>query len=173
MRSFQTPLPRLEAYSKFFFGNVQLSGNLGYLDAHYGAFTAAPIASAYGYLFPVGALSFDASGNRIENSPQWSGIAAIDFTPEIGNYRFTAHLDYAYRGKVFYDPSNVAIATQHGYGLINANVSIGPERGVRLEAFVKNLTDKKYFLLIAGNGLVPAGLSGDPRTYGVRLGFEF
>ena len=153
--------------------DLQLSGNVAYLDAHYGAFTTAPIASAYGYLFPVGAISFDASGNRIENSPRWSGIAAIDYTPKIGNYRFTAHVDYAYRGMVYYDPSNVAIASQQSYGLVNANVSIGQERGIRLEAFVKNLADKKYFVLIAGNGLVPAGLSGDPRTYGVRLGLQF
>ena len=153
--------------------DVQLSGNLAYLDAHYGSFTAAPIASAYGYLFPAGTISFNASGNRIENSPEWSGVAAIDYTPKIGNYRFTAHFDYAYRGNTFYDPSNVEIASQQPYGLFNANVSIGPERGIRLEAFVKNLTDKKYFVLIAGNGLVPAGLSGDPRTYGVRIGFEF
>ena len=153
--------------------DVQLSGNVAYLDAHYGSFTAAPIASAYGYLFPTGAISFDASGNRIENSPQWSGIAAIDYTPKVGNYRFTAHLDYALRGKVFFDPSNVAIASQGPVGLFNANISVGPERGVRIEAFVKNLTDKKYFVLIAGNGLVPAGLSADPRTYGVRIGFEF
>lgn len=74
---------------------------------------------------------------------------------------------------MFYDPSDIAIASQQPYGLLNANVSIGPERGIRVEAFVKNLTDKKYFVLIAGNGLVPAGLSGDPRTYGVRVGFEF
>lgn len=153
--------------------DLQLSGNLAYLSAHYGSFPKAPVASAYGYLFPGGTISFNASGNRIENSPQWSGIAAIDYSPMVGNYRFTAHLDYAFRGKVFYDPSNVAISSQKSYGLVNANVSIGPERGIRLEAFVKNLTDKKYYVLIAGNGLAPAGLSADPRTYGGRVSFQF
>ncbi len=153
--------------------DLQLSGNISYLEARYGVFPAAPIASAYGFLFPAGTLSFDASGNQIEGSPDWSGVIGLDYTPRIGEYQLTAHIDYAYRGKVFYDPSNIALVSQRPYGLINANLSIGQERGFRIEAFIKNLTDKKYYLTIAGNGLVPAGVGGDPRTFGVRFGYSF
>lgn len=158
--------------------DVQLSGNISYLHARYNTFKTASVSGAYAALIPnqnvvAGVATFDASGREIEGSPEWSGIVGIDYTPMIGEYRFMAHADYAVRGKVFYDPSNIAIASQGSYGLVNANIGIGPEHGWKVEAFVKNLADKNYFLTIGGNGLVPGAIAGDPRTYGLRVGFEF
>lgn len=53
--------------------DVQLSGNLAYLSAHYGAFTTAPIASAYGYLFPAGTISFTRPATASRTAPNGAG----------------------------------------------------------------------------------------------------
>ena len=157
---------------------LQFSANLSYLRARYGRFTSASVSSAYATLIPnqvvvAGVASFDASGKQIEGSPEFSGVIGVDYSPHVGQHLLTTHIDYTYRGSVFYDPSNIAIASQGSYGLINASIGLGLEHGWKLEAYVKNAIDRKYYVTIAGNGLVPGGIAGDPRTYGLRAGVQF
>jgi iron complex outermembrane receptor protein len=91
----------------------------------------------------------------------------------VGKYRLTVHADVAWRSKASFDASNIALATQPGYSLFNANIGFGEEHGWRLEAFGRNLTDKKYYSFLAGNGIAPGGVVGDPRTYGIRASFQW
>lgn len=160
---------------------VQLSFNLSYLDTRYREFTTASIATSYARLIPnqrpggvPGVNVFDASGNRLESTPRWSGVVGVDLTPPVGDgYRLDAHVDLGFRGLTYFDASNIAIASQKAYALLNANVGFGPLTGWKVEAFVKNALDRKYYQVISGSGSEPAGIVGDPRTYGVRLGYTF
>lgn len=160
---------------------VQFSANLSYLDARYRTFTTASVATAYATLIPnqrasdiPGVSIFDASGNRLESTPRWSGVFGVDLTPHLsGPYRFSAHADYAFRGRAYFDASNIAISSQKPYGVLDANIGFGPETGWKIEAFVKNATDKKFYQTISGSGNEPGAIVGDPRTYGVRVGYTF
>jgi outer membrane receptor protein involved in Fe transport len=44
-----------------------------------------------------------------------------------------------------------------------------PNSAWRVEVFGNNLTNKAYSQSDIANGLVPAALVGDPRTYGVQV----
>ena len=160
---------------------IQFSFNLSYLDARYRAFTTASVATSYATLIPgqrpsgvPGVNVYNASGNRLESTPKWSGVVGIDWTPRISDaYRFNAHVDVAFRGRTFFDASNIPISSQKRYGLLNANVGFGPDVGWKVEAFVKNAFDKKFYQVISGSGPEPGGIVGDPQTYGIRLGYTF
>lgn len=107
---------------------VQISANLSYLDAKYRKFTTASIATSYANLIPNqvvrnGVATFDASGNRLQATPRWSGVFGIDLTPNVSaEYDLDVHIDYAFRGRAFFDASNIPISSQKSYGLLNANI---------------------------------------------------
>lgn len=157
--------------------DVQLTMNTSFLDAKYRNFPNASIPGGFAAYTPnqvcvAGVCRIDASGNRLDNAPRASGVVAIDYSPLIGDYKLAVHLDYTWRSRAFYDPSNIELASQPGYGLINANLGFG-SNGWKLEAFANNLADKKYYVIIAGNGLAPGAIVGEPRTYGVRVGYSW
>jgi iron complex outermembrane recepter protein len=162
---------------------LQLSANLAYLDTRYLDFPKASIASAYAALIPnqtcTGAgptllCTYNATGNRLEATPEWSGVFGLDYSQQVGsNLGLDVHVDYAWRSSATFDASQIAVSRQKAYGLLNASIGIGPDTGWKVEAFVKNATDTKYYQVIAGNGIATGGIVGDPRTYGVRVGFSF
>ncbi|WP_174278363.1 TonB-dependent receptor [Sphingomonas bacterium] len=163
----------------------QFAGNASYLDATYQSYPRAALPAGYFNFVPVARRSCtslappvcftDASGNHLSSAPRFSGLLAADYTPEVGAFRFGAHLDFAFRSRTYYDASNNLFSSQPALGLFNANLSLGPpgETAWRLELFAKNLTDRKYYQVISGSGQVPGGIIGDPRTYGARIGYRF
>jgi iron complex outermembrane receptor protein len=158
--------------------DLQLTVNAAYIDATYKSFPTASVAAAYAAFVPnqnivAGVRTFNATGNVLDGSPKFSGLAAIDYSPQIGKLELTAHVDLSWRSKAYFDASNIAFATQPGYSLLNASIGIGEDNGWRLEAFGRNLTDKKFYSFLAGNGLVPGGVVGDPRTYGIRASYKW
>ena len=155
---------------------LQLSGNLSTLDAKYKSYPAAAIPGGFSAFTPnqncvAGACTIDASNKYLTGSPKLSGVAAADYKTWWDAYAYSAHLDYAWRSRTYFDPSNIPQSAQDAYGLFNASVSIGsPIEGKwRVDLYGKNLADKKYFLVVAGNGFTAGGIVGDPRMYGVRL----
>jgi iron complex outermembrane receptor protein len=158
--------------------DIQLTANTSFLDAKYRSFPNASIPGGFAAYTPnqicvAGVCTINASGNRLDNAPRGSGVVAIDYSPRLADLRLAAHLDYTWRTRAFYDPSNIEIASQKGYGLFNANIGVGPDRGWKLELFVNNLADKKYYVIVAGNGLAPGAIVGEPRTYGIRAGYTW
>ena len=153
---------------------LQFSGNISALDAKYDRFPAAPIPGGFAQFFP-GKTTVDASHNYLTGAPKLSGFAAADYSQPWDNYRFDAHVDYAWRSRTYFDPSNIPQSSQDAYGLVNAYLGFSPSAKDiwRLELFGKNLTDRKYFQVIAGNGFTPGGIVGDPRTYGIRAVLKF
>jgi iron complex outermembrane receptor protein len=157
---------------------LQLSGNVSILDATYDSFPTASIPGGLTAFVPgqtcvAGICTINASGHRLDDSPKFSGLVALDFTPHIGAYTLNAHVDVAWRSRVYFDPSNVAVASQSGYALVNANLGFGQQTGWRIEAYVRNLANKGYYQTISGNGIVPGAIAGDPRTFGIRVGFDW
>jgi iron complex outermembrane receptor protein len=160
--------------------DLQFSAIGSFLDARYESFPTASIPGGFSPYVPNqncvgGVCTIDASGNFLSDAPEWSGMFAVDYTPTIGAYELAFHVDYSYRSERYFDPSNVAIASQDGYGLLNGNIRFSPldNSGWEIGLFGRNLTDEDYYQTVSGNGIVPGGIVGDPRTYGVRVGVSW
>jgi iron complex outermembrane receptor protein len=162
--------------------DVQLSGNVSYLSAKYENFPAAAIPGGFNAFVPdqhcvAGVCTINVSGNYLNDAPRYSGLVAFDYSPRVGGYYVMAHVDVASRSRTYFDPSNVPISSQAGYTLVNGNLGfgtgVGGDRGWTVQPYVKNATNTKYYLTISGEGLVPGAIVGDPRTYGVRVGYNW
>ncbi|HEY0801174.1 MAG TPA: TonB-dependent receptor [Steroidobacteraceae bacterium] len=159
---------------------LQISANVAVLSAKYDSFPTAAIAGGFSKYVPdqncvAGVCTIDASGKYLNDAPKVSGMVAIDYSPQIGNYNLTTHVDYAYRSATYFDTSNIPISSQRSYGLVNANLGFGPadKKGWEIQPYAKNITNRQYYLTISGNGAVPGAIVGDPRTYGVRLNYHW
>jgi iron complex outermembrane receptor protein len=154
---------------------VKLTANLSTLDATYKSYPGAVVPSALvpfvtGVVCVGSVCTADASGHRMNAAPKLSGMAAIDYTTTgFGGRTVNAHLDYTWRDRTFFDPSNVDVMSQKAYGLVNAQIGIALSSNWGLQLWGKNLGDAKYFLVTAGSGTVPNGQPGDPRTVGMKL----
>jgi len=117
----------------------------------------------------------NASGNRLNNAPKFGAVVAIDYHHPISeNIDFSGHVDYTWRDRTYFDPSNALIMSQAPYGLFNAHIVFAlPRNNWRLELFGKNLTNKGYLLATSASAIVPNGLAGDPRTYGARISYHW
>ncbi|MEH3105370.1 MAG: TonB-dependent receptor [Sphingomonas phyllosphaerae] len=64
----------------------------------------------------------------------------------------------------------------NGYTLVNARLGFRTDSGVNVFGWVRNLFDTEYYEVLAttpGNTGLIAGNVGDPRTYGLTVGFGF
>ena len=159
-----------------------LSANGSLLDARYSRFTTASVAAA---LVPLIAANprynaargiYDATGNRLNQSPRYSGTIAAqnDFPIDSRGSIVTLRGDIYVQGRTFYDPQNSVYTDQPPYALLNAQLGYSsPDKTFSVTAFVKNLADKQYLFAFQANGVEPAGFAGAPRTFGVRVGKKF
>ena len=161
------------------FGGLEITANLAYLDATYGAFTRDSVPSALGP-FLVGqtrynarTATYDATGNRLNDAPRFSGLFAAQYTWPLGagsDRSLFGRAEISFKSRQFYDPSNAEIMSQRGYRLVNLYVGYTSKTsGVGLRAFVKNAFDKGYIIGAAAQGLTPTGFVGEPRTFGLTL----
>jgi iron complex outermembrane receptor protein len=159
--------------------SVQLTVNFSALNAKYDSFPLAPVPGGLIAFVPGRVCSppggtictVNAAGNYLDDAPSFNALAAIDFNHDVAaGFHFRTHVDYTWHSRTYFDPSNVLIMSQGKYGLLNAQISVAtPSSAWRVELFGNNLTDKAYSQYDAANGLVPAALVGDPRTYGVQI----
>jgi iron complex outermembrane recepter protein len=160
-------------------GALQFTVNVSTLDARYESFATAPVPGGLvpfvpnRVCVPAGSTSctVNATGNYLDDAPSLNALGAIDFEHVVGaGFLFSAHVDYTWHSRTYFDPSNVLIMSQGKYGLLNARVALAmPNSAWRVEVFGNNLTNKAYSQSDIANGLVPAALVGDPRTYGVQV----
>jgi iron complex outermembrane receptor protein len=156
-------------------GDLQLTVNFAALDARYDRFTAASVPQGLTGLVPnaicVGiTCTVDASGNYLNSAPKFSALIALDYSRPVAGLEWSAHADYAWRARTYFDPSNVAAMSQGPYGLVNAQIGLGDRaQSWRVQLWGKNLADRTYYVITSASGLSVAGFSGDPRTFGIRL----
>jgi len=126
------------------------------------------------------------TGQQMIRSPNFSGNLGVDyeFQDVIGgkllvgaNARYTS--SFITNSASLYGPLAGPLATkqryrQGSYTLINAQATwTDPSGHYRLGAFVNNLTDKRYHLTSSGGSFGDYSTWASPRTYGVRVGYEF
>jgi iron complex outermembrane receptor protein len=153
---------------------LQLTGNFSALDATYDKYPGASVPAGLLRFEPravcVGtACTIDAAGKSLNAAPRYSGVLAVDDTHRFGDLSVAGHVDYSWRSRTFFDPSNNALMSQGAYGLLNAFVSISPSDNWTFQVWGRNLTNEGYYVTVSASGVTVNGLVGDPRTFGVRL----
>ncbi|HEY3695852.1 TonB-dependent receptor [Phenylobacterium sp.] len=114
----------------------------------------------------------DASGNVLPRAPDYTFSLVTDYTKDVGPGTFGANLSLFYTDTVYFDSDQRV--HQGPYGLANARVSFKPRgSNFRVEAWVKNLTDKDYISSTFIQNVADVVGYGPQRTYGVSLDYTF
>lgn len=113
-------------------------------------------------------------GNRPVNSPESSFNAALSYGKNLGNsLEFEANINFDWRSEQYFETNNKPVDRQDAYGLANAYVGINSGRW-QVGLWGKNITDEEYKVYV--NDLPVFGWSlanyGDPRTYGITIGYS-
>lgn len=119
----------------------------------------------------------DYSGNQLPVSPHFSMAALLDYKVPAGPGTVDLQFSATYKSHQFFDITNDLYTTQKGYWLENVRVGYAPHASKwEVAAFVRNLSDRKYFLdafdLSSPFGLIQ-GIVGTPRSFGGEINYRF
>lgn len=147
--------------------------------------TARPIpplelSAAVGYLDTRIQSSIPGSGvvpgDRLQQSPPWSGNAAAQYTLPVESGSLLFRADYTVKAGYYNDAANTASVKSDGYALLNGRIAydMGP-KGVNVALFITNALDKRYLLTGIDTGAFGFGIGyyGPPRQYGASIGYKF
>ena len=147
-------------------------------------------------------VDINQSGKQLTTAPKFSAAANASYEFYLGTGRLTLRADYSWQSKVFFTQFNENILSQNSYGLLNLRATLtSADEHWRVSAWATNVADKSYlsggssngnqFLYLvapniatAGFPLLPnglglmlganaAGVLGNPRMYGITLGYSF
>jgi iron complex outermembrane receptor protein len=113
-------------------------------------------------------VTFDASGNSLDNSPEWQATTGLTFTHPISDT-----LDFSVSGVLTYKDDSITVnQTIEGYTLINARIGVGSSDG-KWSAFLwgRNLGDEYYYTSESISNSTTIRLNGQPITYGISLSY--
>jgi iron complex outermembrane receptor protein len=116
-------------------GTLSVSGSVGYIDAK---FTK--------YVTNIGGVPTDvAQYRKVQNTPAWSGNAAIDYTMPFNDGSLSLGAGLSFKSKTYqFEVPNVYL-DQKAYQLVDASVVFrAPNKAWSLGIYGKNLTDKRY-----------------------------
>ncbi|TXH15452.1 MAG: TonB-dependent receptor [Gammaproteobacteria bacterium] len=116
-------------------GTLTLSGSVGYIDAK---FTK--------YITNIGGTPTDVAANRrIQNTPAWSGNAALDYSMALGEGKLTIGGGMSFKSKTYQFEVPNAYLDQPAYQLFDAQIVYqAPNKAWTLGVYGKNLTDERY-----------------------------
>ncbi len=132
-------------------GTLTLSGSVGYIDAK---FTK--------YITNIGGVPTDVAANRkIQNTPAWSGNAAVDYTMALGEGKLSIGGGMSFKSKTYQFELPNAYLDQPAYQLFDAQIVYqAPGKAWTLGVYGKNLTDERYktsgYNFMAGNATTGA-----------------
>ncbi|MGN6620224.1 MAG: TonB-dependent receptor [Sphingomonas sp.] len=171
------------------FKGLLLTGAVTRLDAKFGKFCnnnplytgtvtdpACVGATADGEPLPAGAE--DLQDNTLPQAPKWQFNTSAQYVfPISSTLQITAHADYKWQSRVFFDIYNNALNAQDRYGLLNASLGIGSsQEGWSLSGWVRNAFDTRYISEgTVSPGVTPSvnGTIGMPRMYGATFTVNF
>lgn len=149
-----------------------LAGGLGWLET--AEYTSYPDARGYTDNSGIAQNNLDFSGNRIVKTPEISGNLALAKSWFLNTGSLEVAGNMYYTDEFFNEPSNRELTVQPAYALFGAHVSYLHEPwNLRVSLFGRNLTDQ-----YVTRGIQPADFGdlttiGQPRTYGLRLAWQY
>ncbi|HKT75115.1 MAG TPA: TonB-dependent receptor [Sphingobium sp.] len=170
------------------FDDFNIRAGLAYIHAEYTDFknaTGVGWNAATG--FNISNQVQDWSGHQMARAPKWSGNFGADYTAHLDggsslnfavNANFTS--SYVVRDPSLWGPSaGAALANkqryrQKGYAMANVQVNWTDASGhLTVGAYCQNCTDKRYQMILAGGAFGDYRQFNEPRTYGMRVGFQY
>jgi iron complex outermembrane receptor protein len=155
------------------FEGFTLEANVGLVDAGYDSFDSFD-TDLNGVIEPIDSqLAEDLEFVKV---PKWMSHIAANYETQpgdIGTLLFRA--SYSWSDSYYTDVRNDPFLEQQSFGMLDASVSyINQEGNIKVSLFGKNLQDEEYFDYAANVAtLDSARWGGTPRTYGVRLTYEY
>lgn len=160
--------------------NFTLDFNGAYYDITFDSFITEDPIEPLGALEGLAGLPVrteDLSGNRVRNTPEFSGgVRGTYSTMMVNGAALDMSAAYTYTGDQFYTEFEDERLSADGYGLVDANIKYTfPNRNWSVNVWGKNLTDEFVvsgaFAISTSRTIVGTFLP--PRTYGVTVGYEF
>ena len=149
------------------FGGVDIGGTFAWLDARYTEFTGTPSQIVTGAF----------TGNRLRQAPKYTASAYAGYTHHLaGGEKIAVRVNYKYQSLSYYDPDNNPITTIPGYDLVDATLGFTTaDEHLEVTLWGKNLTGTEYrtHVFSQRDSRVAFALFGEPRTWGLTLGFNF
>jgi iron complex outermembrane receptor protein len=142
----------------------QAGGHLAWLQATYDRYVAVG----------TGGVTGDAAGHRLNNAPEWSGRAWLEWRSQLGAIStLSLRADSRWQSTVFFTPFNDTIQRQRPYGLLDISAEFRPHRSWAVSAYVRNLTNTD-FITGTFSSPIPAigGRPGYSRQAGIQLALE-
>jgi iron complex outermembrane receptor protein len=118
----------------------------------------------------------DCSGKPTVNSPEWSVNVGYERTFELtGDLDLVAGARANIESKRFMNSNYRPEEVQDGFVMADAFVTLRSQGGWSITGFVNNITDEEVLARAGTRPILdfPVGTLRPPRTYGVRVGFEF
>lgn len=174
----------IEASFRYDFGSgfeVVAAGT--YLDARYRDYPTA------GYFAPIivrdtdgdGINDFegfdtsrtvDASGNRVQHAPRFSGNISARYATDLARGRLVASANLFHTSRIYFDAANQF--AEKGYDLLGARVEwTDPSDRWTVAVFGDNLFDAKYYTQIQVGTAAAGPIYGEPVSYGLSLRYRF
>lgn len=142
------PIPRL-----------LLGANAGWLDARYDKYVEG---------------ANDYSHNYLNDAPPFTVNVSAKYSWLLAAGSLSGEVHYAAFGETYYAADNQPLHEQAGYGLLGASLGFRPgDDRWQVSLWGENLTDKQYVTYLATIGPFTAGLPGNPRTYGVKVDYNW
>ena len=157
-----------------------VSGNVSYLHARYLDYPGASVPSALRPFvntlpnYNAASNTVNASGNRLTNAPDFSFNVASQYTRSTSIGSVYGRAEFSFQSRIYFEAANAPIMSQGKFGLLNLAVGYTSNDGAWTAAVVaKNVLDRQYYTSAFASGIVPAGLSGAPRTVQLRVSRNF
>lgn len=154
---------------------------LAYTDARYVRFTNAPLPlEEVGLTVEGTQVAFkDISGGKLPGISDWAGSFGAEYISATRTFlnqngKFFIGVDAFFRSDFSSSPSPSAYLNVDGYVLTNARLGYRANAGLSISIWARNLLNQNYHeqLLVAGGSAGHyASVLGDPRTYGVTIGY--
>lgn len=140
-----------------------LTGSLGYVDAKYTQIGPRAIEITLAKKFPF--------------ISKWNASIGAQYNIDAGFGTISPRVDWSYRSKFFFDAANVPVASQNGYSLVNASLSVTTNDDLwRFVLGTTNLTNKRYLLSaypsVGQSGYVE-GAYARPREWSLKATRKF
>lgn len=123
-----------------------------------------------------GGTSVSIGGNTLPNAPAFSTTAGIEHDFALGDGKLSMRVDARYSSSFYYSVFNGADTKSNSYALANASITYKPGNGIwKVQGFIRNIFDKQVLSYASQNFVSNTNTYQfqPPRTYGVRVGFEF
>lgn len=148
---------------------LQLNFNLGLLDAKFDEF------ESQNPIYP-GTPVQNLAGNKLPIAPNYNGMIAATYVWPFASGGLRLRGEVAFSDEIWFTAFNEQPAYQESYQTGNAFLTYEGDNGVKIGAFVRNVTDeliKNSAYISNSTGATGLGTYAPPRTYGITLGFRF